>query len=148
MFDARALTDFAQATLAKAGLPDEPAASMARGLVEADLLGHTHARALALLRTMSRRSSKAAWNQRPAERGPERGAARRGMRAGCRHLDHPAGDRDAVERARRLGWARCAQALAPHRLPCCVLEEPARHGMPCSSSRPIRASRRWHRLVA
>ena len=41
MFDARALTDFAKATLSKAGLPDEPAASVARGLVEADLLGHT-----------------------------------------------------------------------------------------------------------
>jgi L-lactate dehydrogenase len=41
MFDARALIDFAKATLSKVGLPDEPAASVARGLVEADLLGHT-----------------------------------------------------------------------------------------------------------
>ena len=41
MFDARALTQFAEGALAKAGLPQEPAASVARGLVEADLLGHT-----------------------------------------------------------------------------------------------------------
>lgn len=41
MFDARALTEFAEAALAKTGLPKDPAASVARGLVEADLLGHT-----------------------------------------------------------------------------------------------------------
>src|SRR5262245_36724419 len=41
MFDAAALRSFAERVLAKAGLPAHPAESVARILVEADLLGHT-----------------------------------------------------------------------------------------------------------
>ncbi len=40
-FNASELIGFAGAVLKKAGLGDEPASSVARGLVEADLLGHT-----------------------------------------------------------------------------------------------------------
>ena len=89
MFDARALIDFAKATLSEAGLPDEPAASVARGLVEADLFGHT-THGLALLPTMSRRSQKAGWRRegRPSV-VHERGAAATGMRAGCRASGRP-----------------------------------------------------------
>lgn len=46
-FDAAAITAFARQALEKAGLPAEPAESVARILVEADLLGHaTHGLAL------------------------------------------------------------------------------------------------------
>jgi L-lactate dehydrogenase len=46
-FDAAAITAFARDCLRKVGLPQEPADSVARGLVEADLLGHaTHGLAL------------------------------------------------------------------------------------------------------
>ena len=69
MFDARALTDFAKATLSKAGLPDEPAASVARGLVEADLLGHT-THGLALLADYVEEIAEGRMeSERPAERG-------------------------------------------------------------------------------
>lgn len=40
-FDVTAITAFARDCLFKCGLPGEPADSVARGLVEADLLGHT-----------------------------------------------------------------------------------------------------------
>jgi len=47
LFDAAALRDFARAVLIKAGLPDQASDSVARILVEADLLGHsTHGLAL------------------------------------------------------------------------------------------------------
>lgn len=46
-FDVAAITAFARAALAKSGMPAEPAESVARVLVEADLLGHaTHGLAL------------------------------------------------------------------------------------------------------
>jgi LDH2 family malate/lactate/ureidoglycolate dehydrogenase len=46
-YDARALIGFAAQALAIAGLPGEPAGSVAKGLVEADLFGHsTHGLAL------------------------------------------------------------------------------------------------------
>ncbi len=46
-FDPEAMRGFARAVLDKAGVPDEPAAAVATGLVEADLYGHvTHGLAL------------------------------------------------------------------------------------------------------
>jgi LDH2 family malate/lactate/ureidoglycolate dehydrogenase len=46
-YDAGQLREFARAVLVKAGLPDEPARVVAKGLVEADLYGHsTHGLAL------------------------------------------------------------------------------------------------------
>ncbi|WP_119391479.1 Ldh family oxidoreductase [Taklimakanibacter lacteus] len=46
-YDVESLREFARAVLLKAGLPEEPARSVARGLVEADLYGHsTHGLAL------------------------------------------------------------------------------------------------------
>jgi LDH2 family malate/lactate/ureidoglycolate dehydrogenase len=131
MFDARTLTDFAKAALHKAGLPDEPAGSVARGLVEADLLGHT-THGLALLAdyveeivegrmetdgrpsVVHERGAAAAWD---ARRLPGIWTTELAIEA-------------AVERARRLGLGAIALKRS-HHIACLAafLESPARAGI-------------------
>jgi LDH2 family malate/lactate/ureidoglycolate dehydrogenase len=131
MFDARALIDFAKATLSEAGLPDEPAASVARGLVEADLLGHT-THGLALLPDYVEEIAEGRMESdgRPSV-VHERGAAatwdaRRLPGIWTTQLAIEA----AVERARRLGLGAIALKRS-HHIACLAafLEEPARQGI-------------------
>ena len=131
MFDARALTDFAEAALAKAGLPNEPAASVARGLVEADLLGHT-THGLALLADYVEEVAEGRMEKagRP-ETVHERGAvatwdARRLPGIWTTELAIDA----SVERAKRLGIGAVALKRS-HHIACLAafLEAPAREGI-------------------
>jgi LDH2 family malate/lactate/ureidoglycolate dehydrogenase len=131
MFDARALTTFAEAGLAKAGLPQEPAASVARGLVEADLLGHT-THGLALLADYVEEVTAGGMEKagRP-ETVQERGAvatwdARRLPGIWTTELAIEA----SVERARRLGLGAVALRRS-HHIACLAafLEAPARQGI-------------------
>jgi LDH2 family malate/lactate/ureidoglycolate dehydrogenase len=131
MFDARTLTDFAKAALIKAGLPKEPAASVARGLVEADLLGHT-THGLALLSDYVEELTEGRMEKsgRP-ETVQERGAvatwdARRLPGIWTTELAIEA----SVERARRLGLGAIALKRS-HHIACLAafLEVPARQGI-------------------
>jgi L-lactate dehydrogenase len=131
MFDARTLTDFATAILSKAGLQDEPAASVARGLVEADLLGHT-THGLALLADYVEEISEGRMETsgRPSV-VQERGAAatwdaRRLPGIWTTQLAIEA----AVERARGLGIGAIALRRS-HHIACLAafLEAPAREGI-------------------
>jgi LDH2 family malate/lactate/ureidoglycolate dehydrogenase len=131
MFDARALTDFAKETLSKAGLPDEPAGSVARGLVEADLLGHT-THGLALLADYVEEIAEGRMERHgQPQTVQERGAAvtwdaRRLPGIWTTQLAIEA----AVERARRLGLGAIALKRS-HHIACLAafLEEPARQGI-------------------
>ena len=131
MFDARALTDFADAVLTRAGLPQEPAASVVRGLMEADLLGHT-THGLALLADYIEEISAGRMETRGRpETVHERGAAatwdaRRLPGIWTTELAIAA----AVERARRLGLGAIALKRS-HHIACLAafLEAPAREGI-------------------
>lgn len=131
MFDARALTDFAEAALSRAGLPKDPAVSVARGLVEADLLGHT-THGLALLADYVEELTEGRMEKagRP-ETVHERGAvatwdARRLPGIWTTELAIAA----SVERARRLGLGAIALRRS-HHIACLAafLEAPAREGI-------------------
>ena len=131
MFDARALTDFAKAALRKAGLPEDPAASVARGLVEADLLGHTtHGLALLADYVEEIAEGRMETGGRPSV-VHERGAvaawdARRLPGIWTTQLAIEA----AVERAKKLGLGAIALKRS-HHIACLAafLEAPARAGI-------------------
>jgi LDH2 family malate/lactate/ureidoglycolate dehydrogenase len=130
MFDARALTDFAKEALSEAGLPDEPAASVARGLVEADLLGHsTHGLALLADYVEETVEGRMETSGRPSV-VHERGAA---ATWDARRLPGiwttQLAIESAVERARRLGLGAIALQRS-HHIACLAafLEAPARQG--------------------
>jgi L-lactate dehydrogenase len=131
VYDARTLTDFVTAMLSKAGLEEEPAASVARGLVEADLLGHT-THGLALLADYVEEIAKGRMETsgRPTV-VHERGAvatwdARRLPGIWTTQLAIAA----AVERTARLGLGAVALKRS-HHIACLAafLEEPARQGI-------------------
>jgi LDH2 family malate/lactate/ureidoglycolate dehydrogenase len=131
MFDARALTDFAKAVLSKAGLPEEPSASVARGLVEADLLGHT-THGLALLADYAEEIAEGRMETRGRpEPVNERGAA---ATWDARRLPGiwttDLAIESAVERAKRLGLGAIALKRS-HHIACLAafLEAPARQGI-------------------
>lgn len=131
MFDARALTDFAEAALTKAGLPQEPAASVARGLVEADLLGHT-THGLALLadyveELTEGRMEKSGRPQTVHERGAvATWDARRLPGIWTTEL----AIQESTDRAKRLGIGAIALKRS-HHIACLAafLEAPARDGI-------------------
>ena len=130
MFDARALKQFSEAALTKAGLPQEPAASVARGLVEADLLGHTtHGLALLADYVEEVTEGRMAKDGRP-QAVQERGAvatwdARRLPGIWTTELAIAA----SVERARQFGLGAVALKRS-HHIACLAafLEAPARQG--------------------
>lgn len=131
MFEASALIDFAMTALRKAGLPKEPAESVARGLVEADLLGHsTHGLALLADYVEEIAEGRMETAGRPSA-VKERGAvatwdARRLPGIWTTELAIAA----ATDRARRLGLGAIALKRS-HHIACLAafLEAPARQGI-------------------
>ncbi|MEZ5830931.1 MAG: Ldh family oxidoreductase [Dongiaceae bacterium] len=131
LFDAAELTEFARMLLAHAGIGEEPAASVARGLVEADLLGHsTHGLALLAdyLEEIAEGRMEVSGRPEPLN---ERGAvavwdARRLPGIWTTELAIAA----AVDRAKRFGMGAVALRRS-HHIACLAafLEAPARNGV-------------------
>jgi L-lactate dehydrogenase len=130
-FDIAAITAFARAALAKGGMPAEPAESVARVLVEADLLGHTtHGLALLADYVEEIEEKRMAVDGRPAVLA-DRGAvatwdARRLPGIWTTELAIA----EAARRARQFGLGAVALQRS-HHIACLAafLERPARDGL-------------------
>lgn len=130
-FDVAALTSFARDTLMKVGLPAEPAESVARILMEADLLGHaTHGLALLADYVEEIEQKRMAVDGRPAVLA-DRGAvatwdARRLPGTWTTELAIA----EASKRARQFGLGAIALRHS-HHIACLAafLERPAREGL-------------------
>ena len=113
------------------GLPHEPAAAVAEGLVEGDLYGHT-THGLALLADYVEEIENGGMEQRRRARGARRRRRRRdlGRAPAARRLDDDARRRrGASRRAEQLGLGAVAIRRS-HHIACLAafLEEPARAG--------------------
>lgn len=129
-FDAEAMRDFARTVLHRAGLPAEPAAAVATGLVEADLYGHvTHGLALLADYVGALEDGTMAKDGRPEVIADAGAAATWDARRLPGVWTTMLAVEDAVARAGRLGIGAIAIRRS-HHIACLAafLEAPARAG--------------------